>query len=157
MTESLADQIVQKINQAPALYYRLILIVAPAGAGKTAALQNVQERTEAHLVNINLALSRQLLELTERQRILQLLPLLEKIAGNDNEIVLLDNTEVLFDISLQQDPLRLLQRLSRNKTIVAAWNGTIDEDSLIYATSTHPEYKRYPIQDFLVVSPTITT
>ncbi len=157
MTEPLADQIVQKINQAAALYYRLILVVAPAGAGKTAALQEVQDRTGAHLVNVNLALSRQLLELTERQRTLQLLPLLEKIASNDNAIVLLDNIEVLFDISLKQDPLRLLQRLSRNKTIVAAWNGTIVEDSLIYATPTHPEYKRYPIQDFLVVSPTITT
>ena len=156
MIESLADQIVQKINQAAALYYRLILVVAPAGAGKTAALQNVQEQIQAHLVNVNLALSRQLLELTERQRILQLLPLLEKIVGNDNEIVLLDNTEVLFDIGLQQDPLRLLQRLSRNKTIVAAWNGTIDEDSLIYATPTHPEYRRYSIQDILVVSPAIT-
>lgn len=157
MIESLADQIVQKINQAAALYYRLILVVAPAGAGKTAALQDVQNRTGAHLVNVNLALSRQLLELTERQRILQLHPLLEKIASNDNEIVLLDNIEILFDISLKQDPLRLLQRLARNKTIVVAWNGTIDENSLIYATSAHPEYKRYPIQDFLVVSPTITT
>ena len=157
MTESLADQIVQNINQATALYYRLILVVAPAGAGKTAALQDVQDRTGAHLVNVNLALSRQLLELTERQRTLQIPRLLEKIASNGNEIVLLDNIEVLFDISLKQDPLRLLQRLARNKTIVAAWNGTIDENSLIYATSVHPEYKRYPIQDFLVVSPTITT
>ena len=156
MTESLADQIVQKINQAAALYYRLILVVAPAGAGKTAALQDVQDRTGAHLINVNLALSRQLLELTERQRIVQLLPLLEKIVGNNNEIVLLDNTEVLFDIGLQQDPLRLLQRLSRNKTIIAAWSGTIDEDSLIYATPTHPEYRRYSIQDILVVSPAIT-
>ena len=157
MTEPLADQIVEKINQAAALYHRLILVVAPTGAGKTVALQEVQNRTGAHLVNVNLALSRQLLELTERQRTLQLPPLLEKIASNDNGIVLLDNIEVLFDISLKQDPLRLLQRLSRNKTIVAAWNGTIVEDSLIYAISTHPEYKRYPIQDFLVVSPTITT
>ena len=157
MIESLADQIVQKINQATALYHRLILVVAPTGAGKTVALQEVQNRTGAHLVNVNLALSRQLLELTERQRALQLLPLLGKIASNDNEIILLDNTEVLFDISLKQDPLRLLQGISRNKTIVAAWNGTIVEDSLIYATPTHPEYKRYPIQNFLVVSPTITT
>ena len=68
MIESLADQIVQKINQAASLYYRLILVVAPAGAGKTAALQDVQDRTGAYLININLALSRQLLELTERQR-----------------------------------------------------------------------------------------
>ena len=72
-------------------------------------------------------------------------------------MILLDNIEVIFDISLQQDPLRLLQGLSRNKTVVAAWNGTIVEDSLTYAAPGHPEYRRYPMRDFLVVSPEMTT
>ena len=36
-------------------------------------------------------------------------------------MILLDNIEVIFDVALKQDPLRLLQRLSRNKTVVAAW------------------------------------
>jgi len=28
---------------------------------------------------------------------------------------------------------------------------------LIYAAPDHPEYKRYPMRDFLVVSPEVTT
>ena len=158
MADSLADQIVRKVGPAAGLYNRLVLVVAPAGAGKTTALQDVRNRTGAPLVNVNLALSRQMLELTELQRALQLPRLLQKIVSNGgNETILLDNIEVIFDISLQQDPLRLLQGLSRNKTVVAAWNGTIVDDYLTYAAPGHPEYRRYPIRDFLVVSPEMTT
>ena len=157
MAEPLADQIMRKVKQTVELYHRLILVVAPAGAGKTNALQDVQNRTLASLVNVNLELSRRMLELTERQRALQLPHLLREIVGNGgDEIILLDNIEVIFDVDLKQDPLRLLQGLSRNKTVVAAWNGTIVETSLTYAAPAHPEYRRYPIRDFLVASPEVT-
>ena len=158
MADSLADQIMQKVGPAAGLYNRLVLVVAPTGAGKTSALQDVQNRTGVPLVNVNLELSRRMLELTERQRVLQLSRLLQEIISDGgDEAILLDNIEIIFDINLQQDPLRLLQGLSRNKTVVVAWNGTIVDDHLTYAAPDHPEYRRYPIRDFLVVSPEMTT
>jgi hypothetical protein len=154
MAEPLADRIIRRIGQAAELYHRLVMLVAPAGAGKTAALQDVHERTMAPLVNVNLELSRRMLDLTERQRALQLPRLLAEIVGaSAADVVLLDNVEVLFDVSLKQDPLRLLQGLSRNKSVVAAWSGSIDGEHMVYATPDHPEYKRYPLRDFLVVNP----
>ncbi len=154
MAEPLADRVIRRIRQAAELYHRLVMLVAPAGAGKTAALQDVHERTMAPLVNVNLELSRRMLDLTERQRALQLPRLLAEIVGaSAADVVLLDNVEVLFDVSLKQDPLRLLQGLSRNKTVVAAWSGSIDGEHMVYATPDHPEYKRYPLRDFLVVNP----
>jgi hypothetical protein len=129
-------------------------LVAPAGAGKTAALRTVHERTAAPLVNVNLELSRQLLDLTSRQRSLQLPLLLANIAAaSAAEVTLLDNIEILFDVNLKQDPLRLLQGISRNKTVVAAWSGSIEGDHLVYAAPGHTEYRRYPLQDYLVVTP----
>ena len=158
MADSLADQIMQKVGPAAGLYNRLVLVVAPTGTGKTTALQDVQNHTGAPLVNVNLELSRRMLELTERQRVLQLPRLLQEIISDGgDEAILLDNIEVIFDINLQQDPLRLLQGLSRNKTVVTAWNGTIVDDYLTYAAPGHPEYRRYPMRDFLVVSPEMTT
>jgi hypothetical protein len=122
--------------------------------GKTAALRDVHRRTGAPLVNVNLELSRRMLDLTERQRALQLPRLLsETVNATHADVVLLDNVEILFDVSLQQDPLRLLQGLSRNKTVVAAWNGSINHEHLVYAASDHPEYRRYPLRDLLIVSP----
>ena len=90
-----------------------------------------------------------MLDLTERQRALQLPRLLSEIVGaSAADVILLDNIEVLFDVSLKQDPLRLLQGLSRNKTVVAAWSGSIDGEHMVYATPDHPEYRRYPVTRF---------
>jgi non-ribosomal peptide synthetase component F len=152
--EQLVEQIMHQIDQAAMLYHRLILVVAPSGMGKTKVLQGIAKRTRVRSLNVNLELSRRLLEFTERQRALQVSRVLSDIVGKDDEqIVLLDNTEVLFDVSLKQDPLRCLQGLSRHKTVVAAWNGTIEHGYLINAAPDHPEYRRYPAGDLLVVSP----
>ena len=154
MAEPFADRVIRRIDQATELYNRLVMLVAPAGSGKTAALQDVHERMAAPLINVNLELSRCMLDLTERQRALQLPRLLAEIVdASTAEVILLDNIEVLFDVTLKQDPLRLLQGLSRNKTVVAAWNGFIEGSHMVYATPDHPEYKRYPLRDFLVVNP----
>ncbi len=158
MPEPIADQIIHKLEQAAELYHRLIVVVAPAGAGKTTALQAVKERTGAPMVNVNLELSRMLLDLTGRQRALQFPRLLHEIVTQANsDVILLDNIEILFDISIKQDPLRLLQGLSRNKTMVAAWNGSISNGYLTYAVPEHPEYRKYQVRDFLVASPMAST
>ncbi|MBW2068237.1 MAG: BREX-3 system P-loop-containing protein BrxF [Deltaproteobacteria bacterium] len=158
MAEPLVDQVLQKIDEVRELYYRLILLVGPAGSGKTSVLQEVSVVSSAPLINVNLELSRRMLDLTERQQTLRLPRLLGEIVGEvTGELVLLDNIEILFDVHLKQDPLRLLQGLSRNKTIVAAWNGTIVGGYLTYAEPGHPEYRRYPIRDFLLVSPEVKT
>lgn len=157
MTEPLSDQIAQKVKQAAELYHRLVLVVAQTGEGKTAALQDVRINTGAPLINVNLELSRRMLDLTERQRALRLPQILGEIVRRESDdLVLIDNTEIIFDVVLKQDPLRLLQGLSRSQTVVASWSGAIVENSLTYAIPDHPEYRRYPLRDFLFVS-TCTT
>lgn len=151
MAESLADQVRRKVDGARDLYHRLILVVGPAGSGKTSALQDVSASLSAPLVNVNLELSGRMLSLSERQRTLQLSRLLgEIVRETEGELVLLDNLEILFDIHLKQDPLRLLQGVSRNKTVVATWNGAVVDGHITYAVPDHPEYRRYAIRDFLV-------
>ncbi len=153
MPESLSEKVIAQIGKAAELYHRLVLIVAPSGSGKTTALQDVATRARAPLLNLNLELSRRMLELTERQRALQLPRLVDEIVGADDPVVLLDNIEILFDVTLKQDPLHLLQGISRNRTIVAAWSGTLKNGYLTYATPEHPEYQRYPTRDLVVVCP----
>jgi hypothetical protein len=154
MMEALADQILNKVNTVKDIYHRLILVVAPSGSGKTVALQEVRERNGAPLINLNLELSRRMLDLTERQRALQLPRLLgDLVSSSSGEVVLLDNIEILFDPSLKQDPLRLLQGLSRNKTIIAAWNGSFVNGYITYAKPDHSEYRRYPAINILIINP----
>lgn len=143
------------------MYYRLVLIVAASGAGKTRVLQKVADQTGYARVNVNLELSRRLLDFTERQRALSVDRLMGEIVdGTSGDTVLLDNIEILFDTALRQNPLLCLQRLSRNRTVVAAWNGTVTTDgsgpaALTYATPDHPEHRRYPAADLLIVSPDV--
>ena len=104
------------------------------------------------LVNVNLSLSERLLELTSRKRALKVPQLLDQVAKeHEGEVILLDNTEILFSPELKQDPLRLLQGLSRNRTVVATWAGKQDGESLTYAEPTHPEFKRYQKPDAVIV------
>ena len=156
MPEALSDKVLARIDGARALYHRLILVAVPSGAGKTEALREVAASTGARLVNLNLELSRRMLDLTERERALRMPDLFDEVVGRDEPLVLLDNIELLFDASFEQDPLRLLQGVSRNRTIVAAWNGTLENDYLIYAASEHPEHWRYSRDqrgDLVIVSP----
>ena len=72
MAKPLADKIMRKVKQLDEFYHRMTLVVAPSSAGKTTALLDVQDRTGSPLVNVNLELSRLMLNLTQRQRALQL-------------------------------------------------------------------------------------
>ena len=84
---------------------------------------------------------------------LQVARLLKEIVGEEVEDgVLLDHLEILFEKSLKQDPLRLLQGISRSRTIVAVWSGILEDGSLTYAVPGHPEHRRYPATDLLLVT-----
>jgi hypothetical protein len=153
--QAMVDRIVECIEQARELYHRLVLVICPSEDGKVAIIEEVRHCTGAPLLNVNLEISRLMLDLTERQRSLQLPRLLDElISDTEGDLVLLKNFELFFDVSLKMDPLRLIERISRNRTVVAFWNGAIEEGYLTYATPEHPEYRRYLIQNLLIVNAT---
>jgi hypothetical protein len=156
MPEPLSVHIMCLIPQAMHMYHQLVLVVAPLGAGKTAALREVAQQTGYNYINVNLELSRCMLELTQRQRQLQVSRLLRDIIRTaHDQAVLLDNLEMLFDVSLKLDPLRCLQDVARDRTVVAAWNGAVTASYLTYATPDHPEYRRYALEDLVIVCPEV--
>ena len=151
MTSHLSEAVVEQIGHAESLYHRLVLVVGPEGSGKTTALRDVAERIDAPRINVSLELSRRLLDLTERQRRIRVPPLLGGIVVETaGDVALLDDVELLFDVALRQNPLGLLQRLSRRRTVVATWNGSMEDGHIVYAVPGHPEYRRYPVDGFLV-------
>lgn len=152
MGAPLSQRIVDQVSGAAALYHRLLLVTGLPRTGKTIALRELHAEKAWPVVNVNLTLSEQLLELTTRQRALKVAGLLERIARqHTSDILMLDNTEVLFSLELQQDPLRLLQGLARNRTVIAAWAGEYDGSSLTYADPAHSEHRRYTNPDAIIV------
>lgn len=149
------EQIEQAIPQATSQYYRLVIIAGLAGSGKTAALQQIASRLSSAVVNVNRELSQRMLEMTRSQRSRQVERLLrEVIAGIQGDVILLDNMEILFDAELEVEPLRLLQLSSRNRTIVATWNGSFMDGTLTYAEPGHPEFQQFKQPDAVIISKT---
>ena len=152
MVEPIQDKIKRSLQAAEVLYHRLVLLVGETGSGKTSVLREVAKSFGVEVINVNLALSAELLELTAKQRALHLPGILDQVIDNVQSPVVLDNLEILFDKDLKQDPLRLLQGISRNRLVVASWNGTTTGGKLIYAEAGHPEYRSYDLVDLTVVS-----
>ena len=144
--------ILSRIEDAEGWYHRLILVAGAGGSGKTAALRAVAQTTGMPVLNLSLELSRRLLELTARQRVLRLPGLLDALMPRGGAPVLLDNTELLFEPALRTDPLALLQGAARNRTLVAAWTGALAGGWLTCAEPGHPEYRRYRQDGLAIVS-----
>lgn len=152
MADPIHDQIKRSLQAAEGLYHRLVLLVGESGSGKSGVLQDIAEEIGSAVVNVNLVLSGELLDLTAKQRSLRLPGILNRIVEQARPPVVLDNLEILFDKDLQQDPLRLLQSISRNRAVVASWNGSMTCGRLLYAEPGHSEYRRYDSVDALIVS-----
>ena len=149
----LAGKLEQAIEQAASQYFRLVILAGAPASGKTAALQSVAGNVGYQLVNVNLELSKRMLELSRIQRSRQVERLLkEAIAAAQGDVVLLDNLEILFDTSLEVEPLRLLQLSSRNRTIVASWNGSYQDGTLTYAEPGHPEFIQFKQIEAVVIT-----
>lgn len=147
-----ATQLEQAIQQAASQYFRLVIVAGVSGSGKTATLQTAAKNAGCELVNVNLQLSKKMLELTRTQRSRQVERILKEIiAAQSGDVVMLDNLEILFDADLEIEPLRLLQVLSRNRTIVASWNGSYVDGTLTYAEPGHPEFIQFKQTEAIVL------
>ncbi len=134
----------QKIKEAKGKYFRLVLVLSLFAETKTTFLKRASESLGYPYINLSLALAGKLVDIPARKRASQVLTLLNGIIRAYNEdVVFLDNIEILFLPELQVDPLKALQLLSRNKTVVVGWTGEFDGGRLTYANQGHPEFRRY--------------
>jgi chromosomal replication initiation ATPase DnaA len=161
MSESVKEAIKEAITHAPGMYSRLILLVGPSGSGKTRALQRISTEYDKNLYNVNLEMSKALMEIPIQRRESRASRVFDDMIKSflgeskaEDRLVFLDNLEILFDKDLKQDPLLLLQSISRNTnaTIVASWNGNWSNKKLTFAVSGHPEYRYYDNIDAQIIS-----
>jgi chromosomal replication initiation ATPase DnaA len=165
MNETVKNAIIDAISRAPGRYSRLILLVGPSGSGKTQALQEISAEYDRNIINVNLEMSKTLMEIPIPRRESKAGRVFDdtikgSLGNTPEKLVFLDNLEILFDKDLKQDPLLLLQSVSRNTntTIVASWNGTWSNNKfsegkqLTFAVSGHPEYRFYDNIDAQIIS-----
>jgi hypothetical protein len=73
------------------------------------------------------------------------------LEGVEEDGVLLDRIEILFDESLKVEPLTLLRGISRRRLVVVMWRGEFEAGNLVYGFPGHPEYRSYSARDVALV------
>lgn len=139
------------VNELSSLQSKLVLLIGPPHSGKTALLQILATSRGGTPLNVGAELGGRLRGMPQRQRHLQTTTILRELADQHapRDLLLLDNIELLFDRSLQLDPLDLLKRHAHAKRVVAVWPGVLQGDTrtgrLTYADMGHPEHQDYSI------------
>lgn len=154
MLEPLPPQTLQAINQVAHRIYKLLVVVLPVGSNQ-AAIEELARLTGFCRVNVNLELSRKLLEIVSLDRRKQAPNLLKApVEEGDPEGVILERLELLFEKSLELNPINCLKELARYRTVIAIWEGKFQDGHLVYAEFGHPEYRSYrpdEIGDIMVI------
>ena len=146
-----SEQVHRTMQGIEAAYFRLALVAGPARSGKTSVLRDLAARSNWPLLNVGLRLSERLIELTKRQRAVRISSILsEVVCAEKSAVLLLDNIELLFAPDMACDPLRLLQVLSRIRTIIVGWPGSVRGETLTYAALGHQEARRYPTNQLCI-------
>jgi hypothetical protein len=141
MTDILLPQFLDTIRGTQGAYHKLTIIAGSAGSGKTRLLNRVATGLSLPIINLSLLLSQRLLGLTRPQRALKAEEAaIEVIDEHLQSGLCLDNTELLFDSALRLNPLTFLQDLSRNRLIIASWNGPLDGGELRFGHAGHPDF-----------------
>ena len=141
MIETL-ERLVDEVN---VLQSKLIVLIGSPQSGKSALLDALATKRHGAVLNVGAELGKQLAGLPQRQRPLQTASFLRELAEQhaSNNLLLLDNIEILFEHSLQLDPLELLKRYAHAIRVVAVWPGELLDGRLSYAEIGHPEHRDY--------------
>ena len=149
----IADTVIDSLAQVGNNFSRLLMLVGPAFSGKTQCLKEVSGRINIPYINLGVELSKKLIKLSVKQQVLRVSGLTKEIVNNiHSDVALVDNIEILFNSDLKVAPLSLLLNCSRNKTLVVAFSGKQVDNSIIYAEPHHPEYGKFKIKDYEVIS-----
>ncbi len=95
--------------------------------------------TEIPEINIGQELSKSLTKLCPEERKDHALELM-RIITDQYESFVISHMEILFTPSLQLNPVRLLQYLSRNRKICFVWPGEMSKKAISYSYPGEPEY-----------------
>lgn len=105
------------------------------------------------LLNLNLILSERLMNIPQSKRSRSISSVINEIIEDypRTHVLLVNHFELLFLSELEQDPIRLFEDLSRERTIVLIWPGAYEDGMLSYAQPWHSEYREFVNVDASII------
>ena len=129
----------EEIELAAKKHSKLLLVIS--NPSSIDGLMSSIELLDIPVINVSLLLAEQLRLITIERRPLEVGKILRSLIRSESrQTVFLNHIEYLFDVELKQDPMRLLENISRNKTLIIHWPGNLYNGILVYAIPEHPEY-----------------
>ncbi len=111
-------------------------------------IEKITKSAEVTANDLSLKLAELLLPLSNSERQQLLSENLKQIISDiDSDIIYLNRIELLFEVSLNSNPLNLLKNAARVKPLVIFWPGLYQNGYLTYAEPGHPEYQSYSKED----------
>lgn len=109
-------------------------------------IQILFEEIDSSILNINVAISEQLLDIPPKLQAIKTQQIItEIIRNNPQKVIVIDNFEILFSPILKFKPIELFRELSRYKTIIVIWRYSYENNRLLYAVPEHIEYQETQI------------
>lgn len=129
-------------------HYKLLWVAGGKSADRSALLHSLAEAASGAFVDLGKALSSALLEVPPPLRTVSVEEILaDRVGKFPGQAVCLDHLEILFEPSLQINPVALLKRISRHALIVASWPGTAEAENLLFGPPDHPSHMKIAMRN----------
>ncbi|WP_044640702.1 BREX-3 system P-loop-containing protein BrxF [Risungbinella massiliensis] len=150
MIKVLVEQLEENLEEVKQYREQLIFL---AGNYVKYDFQALSRDLNINYINVDLEFSRMLLEISQKVRARKAPSIFKDLFLDTNDsIFLLDHIEILFEASLQLDPGKLLEDISREYILIVPWYGNETDSYLIHAELGHPEYFKYLKSEVIVNS-----
>ncbi|WP_351010397.1 BREX-3 system P-loop-containing protein BrxF [Shewanella sp. S1-58-MNA-CIBAN-0166] len=144
------DEILAKVSDAETAallssYRLVILLLSPK---QIEVIPSFLYEQNIPSINISLVMANSLAVLSAKRRENELFTLLKKrTLMNTSQSLWLNRLHILFEPSLNQEPIKLLKLLSKQTFMVVVWPGDYDDKALTYSLPGKPDYKYYPLSE----------
>lgn len=136
--------------------YDCLVLPHPSIRVLTSTLEKVQQRFAFSTLNLGASLSKELIHVRLDQRGSAAQVTLENmIRASESATVLCFGIDLLFEPSMQIDPLMAFRRASRIKRIIVFWPGSYQGSVLAYAETGHQHYRTWRISTDWISSPVL--
>jgi hypothetical protein len=103
---------------------------------------------DANFENVSKSLAAKLVVMSLKDREHNLHELMAQLVNQAEDVCYFSRINLLFETSLQTDPLKLLQSTAKKKPIIVIWPGTMDDVSINYSKPGLPDHKIYKLNEF---------
>lgn len=138
------NEIKTKLEALKDAKYKLLLIIGEPGTGKSKLINDYSAETGVPILELNKIFGESVPEGSDSQYITTFMN--GYLAAYKPEVLLLDNKRVLYSQNSKIDLLTFLKSMAEKKTVIATWNGRVEDGKLIHIRSKMDEDLVYPVE-----------